>query len=283
MEFRKYLFPYQYKIAKYIPWLCLENPIFILGCGRSGTTIIGKSISLHSDVAYLNEPRRLWSECYPETDIWTQSSMAVKGRMVLTDMDVDKANSRKLKALLAFEKRKRHAKVLVEKTPVNNFRVSFIRAIFPQAKYICIFRNGLEVANSIEKMASKGCWFGYNAYKWKQIVNNVNKMGVYPDLDDFPKNDFERGLLEWRISNEYLLRFLDTLPKEQYVNLTYSQFVDKPVEVLSMVFSFMGLQNSDEVTEFLDKNISRMTKPCDREHISERNAIIGGEILRQLG
>ena len=283
MKIRNNLSPYQYAIAKYIPWFRLENPVFLLGCGRSGTTIIGKSISLHADVAYLNEPRWLWFDCYPSTDIWTQDSIGAEGQMVLTELDVDNTRSRKLKALLDYERRKMHAKVLVEKTPVNNFRLPFIRAIFPQARYICIFRNGLEVAHSIEKIASSGHWFGYDAYKWKQIADTAAKLGLYPDLEDFPRNDFERGLLEWRISNQYLLDFLNGMPNDQYINLTYSQFVEEPVEVISKVFTFLGLTNNDKITQFLIRNISRMTKKYDSEYISERYAEIGGVMLCQIG
>jgi hypothetical protein len=283
MKIRELLLPHKYKLIKYLPWLQLEKPIFILGCGRSGTTIIGKSLSYHPDVAYMNEPRRLWSECYPETDIWSQNSKVVCGRMVLTDMDVKESKTKKLKALLEYEMRRVNARVLVEKTPVNNYRTSFIQAMFPQAKYICIFRNGLEVARSIEKIAARGLWFGYNDYKWNEILSTAQKLGVYPDLVGFPRDDFERGLLEWRVSNEMLLSFLNVMPTSRYLSFTYSQYVEDPVNIIRKVLKFIKLKDSADVTEFLRKNVSRKTKKRDCDHVTERNAVIGGELLFKLG
>ena len=34
-------------------------PVFIIGCGRSGTTILGETLSKHSKIKYLNERRDL--------------------------------------------------------------------------------------------------------------------------------------------------------------------------------------------------------------------------------
>ena len=284
MSLRRFISSIQYKFLKYHPWLCMDRPLFILGCGRSGTTIIGKSLSLHPDIAYLNEPRLLWSECYPQTDIWSTDTEKVDGTMVLTEADVDSGKSRKLKALFDFEMRRKRGRVLVEKTPVNNFRTSFLNEIFPQAKYICIFRNGVEVAKSIETVAAaRGLWFGHDGYKWTQITRNAKKLGIYPELDDFPRNDYERGLLEWRISNEHLMKFLDGLSSDQYINITYSRFVNEPVGVMSEILGFIGLPESDEVNSFLRSNISRMTEEVDKESISGRDAQIAGHMLSEIG
>ena len=36
------------------------SPVFIIGCGRSGTTILGDTLSKHPKIEYLNERRDLW-------------------------------------------------------------------------------------------------------------------------------------------------------------------------------------------------------------------------------
>ncbi|MBN1225030.1 MAG: sulfotransferase [Candidatus Aminicenantes bacterium] len=40
--------------------------------------------------------------------------------------------------------------VLIEKLPINNFRLNLILRIFPDARFIHIYRNGLEVARSMD-------------------------------------------------------------------------------------------------------------------------------------
>ena len=43
-------------------------PIFIIGCGRSGTTLLGKMFDAHPAVRYLYEPYHLWAAIEPATD-----------------------------------------------------------------------------------------------------------------------------------------------------------------------------------------------------------------------
>ena len=54
-----------------LPLPGLDDPVLILGCGRSGTTILGQALAQHSEVTFLDEPRELWFRAYPATDIWT--------------------------------------------------------------------------------------------------------------------------------------------------------------------------------------------------------------------
>lgn len=43
-------------------------PGFIIGCGRSGTTILGTILEQHPSICYLLEPYHLWAAIDPRTD-----------------------------------------------------------------------------------------------------------------------------------------------------------------------------------------------------------------------
>lgn len=161
------------EIYSILPFPGVTRPIFIIGCGRSGTTILGRALSKHKNITYLNEPHHLWFSAYPETDFWTPKAHSRGGKLLLTKADFSHRKSKKLSRLFKFETFIQRGPVLVEKLPINNFRLEFIRCIFPDARFIHIYRNGLEVARSIEKLSNRGEWFGANAYKWGTDLLNI--------------------------------------------------------------------------------------------------------------
>lgn len=122
----------------------IKSPVFIFGCGRSGTTILGDLLAQHSSVRYLHEPRALWISAYPETDIWSAHAVARRGKLVFNESDEKPRKTRALRKLFALELRRSRRPILVEKLPINNFRLPFIREMFPDCRFIHIWRNGLE-------------------------------------------------------------------------------------------------------------------------------------------
>ncbi|TVL96873.1 MAG: hypothetical protein CV087_23140, partial [Candidatus Brocadia sp. WS118] len=200
------------------PFKGISNPIFIIGCGRSGTTILGTALSKHKKVTYLNEPRLLWRSCYPETDIWSKKAAARNAKLVLTASDAKIRKSKKLSRLFRFETIITRKPVLIEKLPINNFRLQFISTIFPDARFIHIYRNGLEVARSIEM--SNG-WYSKNPYRWNQLVQFASLSGDTSVLPELCTSDKYKGLLEWRLSTETAVNFLKTLSKESFYEISY--------------------------------------------------------------
>lgn len=262
-----------------LPFSEYRNPIFILGCGRSGTTILGRSLSNHPEISYLNEPRRLWSLCYPKCDIWSRTSNSVSGKMHMTKEDANEKSSKKFRRLFKLESIRKGCPVIVEKLPINNFRLSFIDSIFPEARYIHILRNGIEVASSIHKLCNKG-WFGANDYKWEQLVTYLDSQCELSELKSLmPFSNFERGVIEWRLSTEAAIRFLENIPKESYRQITYNELTDKPVETIDNLLAFIGVSENQKVNEFARNMISRKTVKAELADLTDRARIIGGRLL----
>ena len=47
-----------------------DNIVFLVGCGRSGTTLLSRLIGSCSNTHILNERRDLWHKVFPELNIW---------------------------------------------------------------------------------------------------------------------------------------------------------------------------------------------------------------------
>jgi hypothetical protein len=262
-----------------LPLEGVTRPVFIIGCGRSGTTILGTALGHHRQVTYLNEPRHLWFTAFPEADIWTVRAPSRHGRLVLTAADADPEKSRTLKRLFQMETLKRRRPVLIEKLPINNFRLGLIRAIFPDARFIHIYRNGLEVARSIEKESERGRWFAAYSYKWDQLVRYAQSKDDTSALPEICTSFYEKGLLEWRLSTEVAVAFLKGIPQDSFIEISYESLIDNPVETVAQVQRFIGIEDDPEVTRFVSKAIQRRSIRLHPPVLSEKEQAIGGDLL----
>jgi hypothetical protein len=256
-----------------------RRPIFIVGCGRSGTSILGTALSKHPQIAYLNEPRHLWFAAYPQTDIWTNRAAARGGRLTLTAQDADECRSIRMRRLFRFAALRARRPIVVEKLPVNSFRLEFLRAVFPEARFVCIYRNGLEVARSIAADARPKNWFGVNGYKWnelKQLARSATETCHFPEACE---TDVQRGLLEWRLSTEAMVEFVRSLPHESFCELSYAALVENPEATLNRVLEFIGTAQDAEVTDFVHRAIRRRGMALRLTDATPLERAIGGPML----
>ena len=264
-----------------LPVQGVTRPVLIIGCGRSGTTVLGNILSRHPAISFLNEPRHIWCACYPAADIWSWKASSRAGRLLLTKDDADPLKSRRLARLLRFESVKTGGgNILLEKLPANVFRLDFIDSVFPDARYIHICRSGLETARSIAEISRYGSWWGVRSYKWKELVRIASLREETAGLPDLCRNFYHRGLLEWRLSTEFICRFLNKKPIESFRETSYDSLVDHSVETIVSLLKFLGLEMNSEVDEFIGRGIHRFSPKLRGVSLSDTEVAIGGELLR---
>jgi hypothetical protein len=257
------------------------HPIFIIGCGRSGTTILGKLLSQHPDVTYLNEPRDLWL-ADPRTDVWSAKAHARGGRLTLTPRDVDRVYAHRLRAAFAGAAAAPGRGQLIEKLPVNSFRVGYIARIFPDARFIHLLRNGLEVAASIASVAEAFTWYGHDDFKWRLLVDEANARGL-DELALLASGDLRlRGLLEWRLSVTSAREALATLSPERVCELHYRELVDDPLGACARLEAFAGLQPSDAMRGFAGRELRRRSPVLAEAQLTQPENRIGGDLLAEI-
>lgn len=154
------------------------SPVFVIGCGRSGTTIVSKILSAHSEICFLNEPRSLWVDVFPQFDVWSSKSSDRCGQLQFTSQAASEDVSKILSVLYSVAEDCGKS-VLVEKTPENTFRLDWLNSVFPNCKFIMVKRNPIQTARSISRF-QPDTWFGYDEYKWKQIKQVQEKYSVRP-------------------------------------------------------------------------------------------------------
>lgn len=250
------------------------SPVFIIGCGRSGTTILGNTLAQHPDIKYLNERRDLWHRAYPEFNIWNKNTQDPK--LYADEKDVTSKENNLLHHLFFREQVLGNSTILLEKLPINNFRLEFLNASFPDAKYIYLTRNGLEVSKSIEKSIQKQNWFGGEKYELLKKYSSDNNILFKTKIN----SDKEKGMWEWKLSIEESNQFFRKENKDNFIHLSYQDFIDSPSKKIKDILDFLKLDYTENRINKISENIKR--KNPETKKTEEKSLyLIGGDILNK--
>lgn len=245
----------------------IHKPVFILGTGRSGTTILGIVLSMHKDVGFLNEPKAIWHLIHPNEDIiGNYTHEHAKFRLTADDMteNMQQRATQMFGAYLSTTGSKR----LVDKYPELIFRIDFVRAIFPDARFIFLVRNGWDTCQSIANWskrlgiqvnAENHDWWGVNDRKWQlmtdQLVSTDDDLkSIAEDVKHFD-NHLNRAAVEWIVTMREGLRLLDT-KSECIHTIHFEALTTQPEEILSTLCEFCDLHIDQTFINFASHTLS---------------------------
>ncbi len=257
---------------------------FITGCGRSGTTILGRILEHHGQVRYFNDRFDLWSRPFPFTDIWGYHppSATAMPRVALDEDDAKVAEAALEWFVGLLERERGDRPVLVEKLAINNFRLAFITALRPEARLINIVRHGVEVAHSIAAKIDAGQWYGEGDRKWNLLVEYAWAHG-YGDLLRWCTSPYHKGLLEWRMSVDAADRFFERGPSAPALHLRYEELLADPAAVCGKLQAFLGLAVSEGMLKFAVKEVGRRSPAAGDRPWPKGTRELAGEALKRLG
>jgi hypothetical protein len=227
-------------------------PAFVIGSGRSGTTALGRALGASPELKYFFEPVDRWFAISPATDYGGMFS-AKSGRCALGSVDVDDAVRRRFRRV--FRSALVDGRQMVEKTPINAFRIGFLDAIDPRTKYIEIRRDGVDVVRSILQLSRKSDynvlgrgranrWWGPNDCKWNSLASHVGTLDIEPEYL-VPEAEFAtRGAIEWIASVKAVERASERLGDRLH-RVKYSDLVARPEPTLEQIAAFVGVAPGD--------------------------------------
>ena len=254
----------------------VEKPIFILGTGRSGTTILGIVLSMHREVGYLNEPKAIWHLIHPHEDIIGNYTRAdAKYRLDAEDAtdDMRQRATQMFGAYLTATRSKR----IVDKYPELIFRLDFVRTLFPDARFIFLVRNGWDTCHSIATWSKrlgvqikgeKHDWWGVNDRKWRLLVEQLVKTDlmfseIADEVEDFERH-LDRAAIEWILTMQEGLRLMQTAPDCIHL-LRFEDLTTAPDETLDKLCSFCELSPDNTFREYARQTLHPVLarKPFD--------------------
>lgn len=260
-------------------------PIFVVGSGRSGTTILDRALGEHRDlVSFPFEPQvfarsdashglfeyiRGTAED-PSDYLWGRYRFKSRQKeygfcqwipedqyRVLVDRLVDgslnppEAICRFFDSLYTPYLEAHGAKTWIDSSPVNGRFIPEILSVFPNAIFIHIIRDGRNVAKSLARLGWKGGTFESGADFWFEQVTETRSLGSgAPD---------------------------------SYIELSFDDLVSRPADVLSELTSFIGVPYEPRMGQVIDPDRARTH---EQPHSSAETAYVrnlGREIMDEFG
>lgn len=217
----------------------LRNPIFIIGCARSGTTILSEWFQHHRDVANLSEANDIWDPTgYP----WASSPNGKNSPPIWIDPDAFTARwwqdnehrQVEIRAIFSVYQTTKRAKVFLNKTPLNTFRIPYLIHMFPEARFVHLVRDGRAVTQSYAK---------------KQRHDMNKDVEVYRALGyDYPFDELALKLAAYwqRTVDEvaYRDREFQLTAKGRMLEIKYDDLCSRTDETLGKLCRYMGVEPS---------------------------------------
>jgi len=242
----------------------LKPPIFLFGNTRSGTTIVQKVMFTHPDIAAWYEPNALWlygdpgriHDEFDESDATNRVKQYIRQRF------------------LRYQKQHGN-RIVLEKTPQNILRIPYVRAIFPEAKFLFIVRNPFSFISSVEHkwqrpVTGRGILRRLKdtpitqLHHWvrRYLIQQINKRLLrrkylsiwgprYRGIqDDLKTHDLLTIIArQWSVCSMKAEKDMATFDKGQILRLKYEDFVDDPISDLERICAHCGLEMTSDMVK----------------------------------
>jgi len=221
----------------------IRQPIFIVAAPRSGSTLLFETLAASERLVTVGgeahwliegieslrvgapgiESNRLTADsCSPQ--------LAARIRTLLAERWVDH-EGRRVRAL--------DGRYFLEKTPKNALRIPFFNGIFPDARFIFLWRDPRENLSSIMEAWRSGRWKTYNGLEgfdgpWSLILPPGWRAQNGRALEEI-------AAFQWEATNRIVLEDLGALPQHRWTVVDYAQMIAQPRETVGRLFEFLGI------------------------------------------
>lgn len=277
----------------------VEKPIFIVGTGRCGSTILHHVLSYHDHVAWLSrvcdmrpsrpqtnrwalrtldlpllsrylrkliypaEAYRFWSHYFPG---FVQPCRDLLKEDVTLKVKADIRN-----VMAQMLTRKRH-RLLIKITGWP--RIGFLKEIFPDAKFIHVYRDGRAVVNSMLHVFFWSGWHGPSGWRWGELSPAQRKKWV-----EYDRSFVALAAIEWEMLMAAQEQAKHRIASEDLLEIRYEDMCADPVATLQHAIAFSDLAWSPSFESVVRNTSFANTNHKWRKQLSEAQQNILEECL----
>lgn len=261
------------------------RPVFLVAAPRSGTKLLRDTLRLHPEITTL--PRRL-------TEVWSQGREHLD-HDAYSPEGLSARTRRKIRADFA-DAFPADGPVYLEKNTCHALRMAFVRDVFPEAKFLHIYRNPWDSIASIRnRWRSPVDWSylrhgSYRAWPLRRLWSpGLRTMGRWlrqwltrdtrPDhwgprikeLDAIRDSSdlLEVSIEQWVRCTEGIVSYREDEPEPRLFDLRYERLVRDPRPILEDVLDFLGLAAHPGVIRFAESTYTAEGMGRREEDLSE--------------
>ncbi len=254
----------------------IDRPIFIIGSGRSGTTILYNLLSMHPELCWFST----YSDMFPKNNyiavlhrifdipfvgklikktIIRQKKIKIlpipseggniyhkycgfEHRFKTTELDYNLKSERRLKRVIQRHLKATGKKRFLSKQTANTQRIRLIHSLFPDGFYIHIIRDGRAVANSLINV---NWWDNLDIWWLNGSPSKWVKMGNEP---------IALAGLVWERDIEEIFKNKN-LFLNKYFELRYEDLCNNPKNIIKKIANFCELSWSIEFEDLLPRKL----------------------------
>jgi Sulfotransferase family len=224
-----------------LPWLLLGGrvvaPVFIVGAPRSGTSLLYALLRTSRHLAHWpGEAHEVWErDLHPALRGWKSN--------VATASDATPEVAARIRRSFALTTGPRRR--LVDKTPRNSLRVGFVGAVFPDARFVLLQRDGRDNVNSLINAWRSPRYRTYRLPRPHSIAGTDPawwKFVLYPQWERDRAAPLEIVCAhQWMSCNTVALDDLEAHARSRWIAVRYEDLVSSPARTVGAILEFLEL------------------------------------------
>ncbi|MBN1253040.1 MAG: sulfotransferase [Bacteroidales bacterium] len=280
----------------------IEKPIFIIGTGRSGTTMVHEILCNHPNLTWFSVLLSVFPSKIRLNKLYMQLiDLPIIGTILkkyiiptesyqfwenyakgfskpfrdLTENDLTVKVKETIPKIFSKTLTKKRNRLLIKITGWP--RIGYILKIFPDAKFIHIKRDSRAVTNSFLNVYFWKGWEGPNNWRWGNLTEEQKV-----EWEKHDKSFVALAAINYKIMDNAINKAVNKLNQNQFLEINYEDICENPVQEFNKMLEFTEIKKSKPFNKFIKKQKIRNTNYKLEKELTENQKFILNDVLNKI-